>query len=121
MPFIIPVELVNYDGRRCAVAMSFEHSAEREFALTVNRRAIDDCTDFKQLKEVSKNLLQGWCSMQTAVQSLMLENIQLRQAIAQRDNDLAAAEEMLNEAAETVQQYAQQSSRARWSLWPWQK
>jgi hypothetical protein len=39
--------------------------------------------------------------------------------MAQRDNDLAAAEEMLNEAAEVVQQYAQQSSRARRSLWPW--
>ena len=119
MPFTIPVELVNYDGRRYAASMSFEHSAEREFALTVNKRAIDDCTDLKQLKEVSKNLLQGWSSMQTAVQSLMLENIQLRQAMAQKDNDLAAAEEMLNEADEAVQQYAQQSSKARRSLWPW--
>lgn len=121
MKFCLPVELTFNNHHIRAVMGPFEHSAEREFALTVNRKAIDDCTDFKQLKEVSKNLLQGWCSMQTAVQSLMLENIQLRQAIAQRDNDLAAAEEMLNEAAETVQQYAQQSSRARWSLWPWQK
>lgn len=121
MKFCLPVELTFNNRHIHAVMGPFEHSAEREFALTVNRKAIDDCTDFKQLKEVSKNLLQGWCSMQTAVQSLMLENIQLRQAIAQRDNDLAAAEEMLNEAAEAVQQYAEQSSRARWSLWPWQK
>jgi hypothetical protein len=119
MKFCLPVELTFNNRHIHAVMGPFENSAEREFSLTVNKRAIDDCTDLKQLKEVSKNLLQGWCSMQTAVQSLMLENIQLRQAMAQRDNDLVAAEEMLNEAAEFVQQYAQQSTRARRRLWPW--
>lgn len=118
MKFCLPVELTFNNHPFHAIMGPFENSTEREFALTVNKRAIDDCTNLKQLKEVSKNLLQGWCSMQTAVQSLMLENIQLRQAMAQKDNDLAAAEEMLNEAADW-QQYAQQSSKARWSLWPW--
>ena len=60
----------------------FDRSTEREFALTVNRRAIDDCSNLEQLKPVAKNLLEGWSSMQTAFQSLMLENIQLRQARA---------------------------------------
>lgn len=119
MKFCLPVELTFRNRQVHAIMGPFENSTEREFALTVNKRAIDDCTDLKQLKEVSKNLLQGWCSMQTAVQSLMLENIQLRQSMAQKDNDLAAAEEMLNEAAEVVQQYARQSSKARRSLWPW--
>jgi hypothetical protein len=32
----------------------FEHSTEREFALTVNRKAIDDCTSLTQLKPSSK-------------------------------------------------------------------
>jgi hypothetical protein len=34
--------------------------------------------------------------MQTAFQSLMLENIQLRQALSMRDDSLRAADEMLN-------------------------
>ena len=119
MQFCIPVS-VSYNGENLIGAMGpFEHSAEREFALTVNRHAIDNCTDLNTLKPVAKNLLEGWSSMQTALQSLMLENIQLRQALAKRDCDLKAAEEILNEAADTVEQYARQSQRAKRSLWPW--
>ena len=96
----------------------FDRSTEREFALTVNRRAIDDCSNLEQLKPVAKNLLEGWSSMQTAFQSLMLENIQLRQAIARRDDSLRAADEMLNEAVVEMQQYEQQLKRANKRPWP---
>ena len=96
----------------------FEHSTEREFALTVNRKAIDDCTSLTQLKPVAKNLLEGWSSMQTAFQSLMLENIQLRQALDGRDSSLRAADEMLNEAVVAMQQYEQQLKRANKRPWP---
>ena len=96
----------------------FDRSTEREFALTVNRRAIDDCSNLEQLKPVAKNLLEGWSSMQTAFQSLMLENIQLRQAIARRDDSLRAADEMLNEAVVEMQQYEQKLKRANKRPWP---
>ena len=119
MPFTIPVEFVGYDGKKLRVAMTFEHSAEREFALTVNKRAIDECSSLDQLKPVAKNLLEGWSTMNTALQSMMLENIQLRQALAKKELDLRAADELMNEAAEIVQQYAKQSKKARPSLWPW--
>jgi hypothetical protein len=103
----------------------FNHSAEREFALTVNRRAIDDCGSLEQLKPVAKNLLEGWSSLQTAFQSLMLENIQLRQALAKRDVDLQAAEEVINEASVLIEAMQKQSVRGQqsWqairSLLPW--
>ena len=96
----------------------FDRSTEREFALTVNRRAIDDCSNLEQLKPIAKNLLEGWSSMQTAFQSLMLENIQLRQAIARRDDSLRAADEMLNEAVVEMQQYEQKLKRANKRPWP---
>ena len=96
----------------------FEHSTEREFALTVNRKAIDDCTSLTQLKPVAKNLLEGWSSMQTAFQSLMLENIQLRQALSMRDDSLRAADEMLTQAAAAMQPYEQQLNRANRRPWP---
>lgn len=101
MSFVIPVRLA-YDGKNHVNRFMgpFSHSTEREFALAVNRRAIDDCTSISQLKPVTKNLLEGWASMQTAMQSLMLENIQLRQALDQRDQQLA---------------------HTRRRLWPWQK
>jgi len=119
MQFSIPVQF-SYNGENYMAAMGpFEHSTEREFALTVNRRAIDECDDLRALKPVAKNLLEGWSSMQTAVQSLMMENIQLRQALAQRDNDMKAAEDLLREASEIVEQYDRQSRRAKRSLWPW--
>ena len=96
----------------------FEHSTEREFALTVNRKAIDDCTSLTQLKPVAKNLLEGWSSLQTAFQRLVLENIQLRQALAMRDDSLRAADEMLNEAVVAMQQYEQKLKRANKRPWP---
>lgn len=120
MGFIIPVELRDYNGRSTNAAMGpFEHSPEREFALTVNRRAIDECTSLEQLKPVTKNLLEGWSSMNTAMQKMILENIQLRQALSMREMDLKAAEDMLNEAAGIVQKCSQKSNHARRRLWPW--
>ena len=109
-----------YNGQiKRGIMGPFEHSAEREFALTVNKRAIDECSSLDQLKPVAKNLLEGWSTMNTALQSMMLENIQLRQALAKKELDLRAADELMNEAAEIVQQYAKQSKKARPSLWPW--
>jgi arginyl-tRNA synthetase len=96
----------------------FDRSTEREFALTVNRRAIDDCSNLEQLKPVAKNLLEGWSSMQTAFQSLMLENLQLRQALDVRDGSLRAADEMLNEAVVEMQRYEQKLKRANKRPWP---
>jgi vacuolar-type H+-ATPase subunit I/STV1 len=125
MSFVIPVQFA-YNNKNYAAQMGpFNHSTEREFALTVNRRAIDDCTSIEQLKPVAKNLLEGWASMQTAVQSLMLENIQLRQALAKRDVDLHAAEEIITEASKVIDTMRRQSARgqqstsARRGLWPW--
>lgn len=119
MNFCIPVEMV-YNGQiKRGIMGPFEHSAEREFALTVNKRAIEECSSLDQLKPVAKNLLEGWSTMNTALQSMMLENIQLRQALAKKELDLRAADELMNEAAEIVQQCAKQSKKAKPSLWPW--
>ena len=121
MKFGIPVEMV-YNGKtRITVMGPFEHSPQREFALTVNKRAIADCTDMKQLKEVANNLLIGWSSMQTAVQSLMLENMQLRQALDKRDVDLEAANVLLQEASTLMDQYDAQLRKAKKGLWSWWK
>jgi len=109
-----------YNGQiKRGIMGPFEHSAEREFALTVNKRAIEECSSLDQLKPVAKNLLEGWSIMNTALQSMMLENIQLRQALAKKELDLRAADELMNEAAAIVQQCAKQSKKARPSLWPW--
>ena len=121
MQFGIPVEMV-YNGKtRITVMGPFEHSPQREFALTVNKRAIADCTDMKQLKEVANNLLIGWSSMQTAVQSLMLENLQLRQALDKRDVDLEAANVLLQEASTLMDQYDVQLRKTKRGLWSWWK
>ena len=121
MKFGVPVEMV-YNGKtRITVMGPFEHSPQREFALTVNKRAIADCTDMKQLKEVANNLLIGWSSMQTAVQSLMLENMQLRQALDKRDVDLEAANVLLQEASTLMDQYDAQLRKAKKGLWSWWK
>jgi hypothetical protein len=120
MPFTIPVEFVGYDGKKRVTAMTFEHSTEREFALTVNRRAIDDCSSLEALKPVAKNLLEGWSSLHTALQSLMLENIQLRQAMAKKEADLEAAEELIQGASILIDDLrgGKQSTKASRSLWP---
>jgi hypothetical protein len=116
--YSIPVQF-DYNGRKHVRMMGpFDRSTEREFALTVNRRAIDDCSNLEQLKPVAKNLLEGWSSMQTAFQSLMLENIQLRQALSMRDDSLRAADEMLNEAVVEMQRYEQKLKRANKRPWP---
>jgi hypothetical protein len=98
----------------------FEHSTEREFALTVNRKAIEECTSLEALKPVAKNLLEGWSSMQTALQSLMLENIKLRQAMAKQQVDLEAAEELIQGASILIDDLrgGKRSKQAKWSLWP---
>jgi hypothetical protein len=113
------VELISNGRRHMALMGPFEHSAEREFALTVNRKAIDECTSLDQLKPVAKNLLEGWASMNTAMQAMMLENIQLRQALAVKDSSLEAADVLLTEAGQALQRYEKQSKRAKRSLWPW--
>lgn len=115
---------ISYNGRKHTVIMgTFQHSMEREFALTANKKAIAECRDLEGLKAAATNLLEGWSAMQTACQGMMLENIQLRQALDQRQNDLAAAEQILNEAASTIdamrKQCEQQSKRSTWRLWPW--
>ena len=125
MSFVIPVQFA-YNGKNYARQMGpFDHSTEREFALTVNRRAIDDCRSVEQLKPVAKNLLEGWSALQTAFQGLMLENLQLRQALAKRDVDLEAAEVIVNEASVMLDamrkeiERGQRSGSARKGLWPW--
>ena len=125
MSFVIPVQFA-YNGKNYARQMGpFNHSTEREFALTVNRRAIDDCRSVEQLKPVAKNLLEGWSALQTAFQGLMLENLQLRQALAKRDVDLEAAEVIVNEASVMLDamrkeiERGQRSGSARKGLWPW--
>lgn len=105
----------------------FERSLERDFSLAVNKKAIEECNDPAKLKEVATNLLIGWSNMQGAIGSLVKENMQLRHAMAIRDSDLRAAEQLLNEVAATVDRQSgsdpsskpRQASRPNWNLWPW--
>lgn len=105
----------------------FERSLERDFSLAVNKKAIEDCDDIAKLKEVATNLLMGWSNMQGAIGSLVKENMQLRHAMAMRDSDLRAAEQLLNEVAMTADRRQapdpsnrpRQASRPNWNLWPW--
>lgn len=100
----------------------FERSLEREFSLSIQKKAIEDCDSLGQLKEVSLNLLQGWSNMQEAVQTLVMENIQLRQAMSLRDDELKVAEALMEEAADQIEkQQKQQSSQSKRNLWPWSK
>jgi len=118
MEYCLPVQF-DYNGQKYLATMGpFEHSTERQFALTVNRRAIDECTSVEQLKPVAKNLLEGWSSLQTAFQSLMLENIQLRQALAVRDSSLEAADEMLTQASVVIDKYEKQLKNTNKLPWP---
>lgn len=121
MAFVIPVQFA-YNGQKYNGIMGpFEHSAEREFSLTVSKRAIMECGDKEKLREVSLNLLTAWSSMQTAFQNLMLENINLRQAIDSRESDLEAADKLLKEASALIdeQQCELQSQQSKPRLWPW--
>lgn len=104
----------------------FERSMEREFSLAVNKKAIDECSDLQQLKEVATNLLVGWSNMQGAVGELIKENMQLRHAMGLREADLQAAEELMNQAANLLEKQAadqaNKSSRSSQSIrrwWPW--
>tara|TARA_Y100000361_G_scaffold51626_1_gene45112 strand:+ start:7560 stop:7928 length:369 start_codon:yes stop_codon:yes gene_type:complete len=122
MQYSIPI-ILDYAGRKRLVKMGpFERSLEREFSLSIQKKAIDDCTSMEQLKEVSVSLLQGFSNMQDAVQSLVMENIQLRQAMTIRDDELRAAEALMEEAADTLEkQHKLQSSQSKRGLWPWSK
>ena len=122
MQYKLPV-IVDYDGRKRIVKMGpFERSLEREFALSVQTKAIEDCNSTEELKEVAKNLLQGWSNMQEALQTLVMENIELRQAMTLRDSELKIAESLMEEAADEIErQRSSQSSRSRRGLWPWSK
>jgi len=104
----------------------FERSMEREFSLAVNKKAIDECTDLKQLKEVATNLLVGWSNMQGAVGELIKENMNLRYAIGLREADLRAAEELINQSASLLERQAadqaskpSQSSQSIRRWWSW--
>ena len=100
----------------------FERSLERGFSLSIQKKAIEDCDSLGQLKEVSMSLLQGWSNMQEAVQTLVMENIQLRQAMSLRDDEIRAAEALMEEAANQIEkQQRQQSSQSKRNLWPWSK
>jgi len=121
VPCCIPMEMVYNGTRHMTIMGPFENSPQREFALTVNKRAIADCSDIKQLKEVAGNLLVGWSSMQTAAQSMMLENLKLRQALDKRDVDLEAANALLAEASTLIDQYTQQLNQTKKGLWSWWK
>lgn len=118
MPFTIPIELVGYDGRKRMAVMTFEHSTEREFQLTVSRQAIKECQDKEKLREVAGNLLEGWAALQTAFQAMMKENLELRQAMMVKDSSLEAADALLDEAAKALKKYERQSKRASFRLWP---
>ena len=126
MQYSVPV-ILDYDGRKCVAAMGpFERSMERDFSLAVNKKAIEDCTDMQQLKEVATNLLVGFSNLQGAVGSLIKENMNLRHAIGLQESDLQAAEELMNHAASLLEQQQSsqpskppQSSQSKWRLWPW--
>ena len=126
MQYSLPV-ILDYDGRKHLATMGpFERSLERDFSLAVNKKAIEDCDDMAKLKEVATNLLMGWSNMQGAIGSLVKENMQLRHAMAMRESDLRAAEQLLNEVAMAAPQQAsdpssrlRRASRPNWNLWPW--
>lgn len=99
MSFSLPV-VVGYNGRKFLLRMGpFNHSPEREFSLLSAKKAVDDCSDLQALKTSTKNLVEAFGALQTAYQSLMLENIKLTQTLMARDSDIVAAEQLLQEVA----------------------
>lgn len=122
MFFSVPVAL-SYKGRETVAAMGpFERSMERDFALTLNKKAISECNDPRKLREVAENLLEGWSNMQEAVAALVKENLELRQAMTLQNWDLEAASQLLDEASTIIEnERNQQSSGAKWRLWPFGK
>ena len=117
--FSIPVGL-NYNGRDCIAAMGpFERSMERDFALVANRKALGECKDADKLREVALMMMEGWSNMQEAVSSLVKENLELRQAMQLQEHDLQAADELLMEAAEAVNNFAKKQQSAQAKKFPW--
>ena len=117
--FSIPVGL-NYNGRDCIAAMGpFERSMERDFALVANRKALGECKDADKLREVALTMMEGWSNMQEAVSSLVKENLELRQAMQLQEHDLQAADDLLMEAAEAVNNFAKKQQSAQAKKFPW--
>lgn len=118
MKFKLPVRL-SLNGRDQVAWMGpFEHSTEREFLLDSQRRILKDCDDKEKLRTVAIQLWESHIAQGTAMQSLMMENIQLRQAMAVQESSLRAADELLTQAGEQLLRYEQQSAKAKRSLWP---
>lgn len=120
--------IVDYDGeKRFATMGPFERSMERDFSIAVNKKAIEECTDIKQLRSVATDLLIGWSNMQGAVSDLVNENLKLRHAMKLQANDLQAAEELIEHAGWLIDRQREeldqpsktsQSSQSKWRLWP---
>jgi hypothetical protein len=115
----MPVQLVLDGQPRTAIMGPFEHSTERQFSLTVQKNAVQACQNKEELRSIALHLLEGWAASTTALQGLMLENIELRQYMAVQASSLKAADAMLTEAGQSLQQYEQQSNGAKRGLWPW--
>jgi hypothetical protein len=119
--FALPVEL-SFNGQPYVAWMGpFKHSTEREFLLHSQKKVLEECQDKDRLKQVAIQLWESHIAQATAMQSLMMENIQLRQANAMQESSLRAADQLLTEAGQALQQYEQQSSGAKRGLWPWQR
>jgi hypothetical protein len=118
--FALPVEL-SFNGQPHVAWMGpFENSTEREFLLHSQKKVLEQCEDKDKLKHVAIQLWESHIAQSTAMQSLMMENIQLRQAMAMQESSLRAADEMLTEAAAALQRYEKKSTGAKKGLWPWQ-
>jgi hypothetical protein len=115
--FALPVRL-SLNGRDGVAWMGpFEHSTEREFLLDSQRRLLKNCDDKEKLRTVAVQLWESHIAQGTAMQSLMLENIQLRQAMAAQESSLRAADELLTQAGEALQKYEKQLAKAK--KFPW--
>ena len=82
---------------------------------------LEQCEDKDKLKQVAIQLWESHIAQATAMQSLMMENIQLRQANAMQEGSLRAADQLLTEAGQLLQKYEQQLSGAKRGLWPWRR
>lgn len=119
MKFALPVRL-SLNGQPSVAWMGpFEHSTEREFLLHSQKRLLEECEDKEKLRTVAVQLWESHIAQGTAMQSLMMENIQLRQAMAVQESSLRAADALLTEAGSALQKYERQSKDAKQGLWPW--
>lgn len=121
MKFAVPVELSSNGRPYIAWMGPFENSTEREFLLHSQKKVLEQCEDKDKLKQVAIQLWESHIAQATAMQSLMMENIQLRQANAMQEGSLRAADQLLTEAGQLLQKYEQQSGGAKQGLWPWQR